>query len=396
LTAAFGVNAQDTACHENHYILPYAGRAWLPTGDLNVPRSYHSATLLPDGRVLVAGGLGPNPIGGPNAILDSAELYDPATSTWSVTGQLNIARVDFTATLLPSGKVLVAGGVISEPEPPDFFAATSTAELYDPATGLWSPTGSMTTTRSDHSATLLQNGKVLVAGGGPDSDTFGSGSSELYDPATGAWSATGSLNIARASHTATLLQDGRVLVAGGTEDDFDSALPSAELYDPICGTWSTAADLKANVLHTATLLPEGKVLIAGGYSHWDGLASFNSSQTFDPAIGQWSVAGNLNTAREGHTATLLPDGEVLVAGGYDWNWSSRSTVDGAELYDATSGTWTAAGNLGTARLAHTATLLPNGTVLVAGGSFITPGYRLSTSITLGSAELYGPAIGACQ
>jgi N-acetylneuraminic acid mutarotase len=383
LTATFGVDAQDTACHENHYILPYAGRVWLPTGDLNVPRSSHTATLLPDGRVLVAGGRNAN------AILGSAELYDPATGTWSITGGLNIARVDFTATLLPSGKVLVAGG-ISSTAPPD-SAPTSTAELYDPATGLWSPTGSMTAIRSGHSATLLENGNVLIAGGT---------TAELYDPTTGTWSATGSFDVLRYWHTATLLQDGGVLIAGGNGGNSGTTLVNAEVYDPVSETWSTAADLEAASLHTATLLADGKVLIAGGFQDEtiESSISLNSALTLDPATGQLSDTGNLSAARAGHTATLLPDGEVLVAGGYDWN--SHLTVEGTELYDATSATWTATGNLSSARISHTATLLLNGTVLVAGGYFITPitpTYpRLSTSITLGSAELYGPGISGCQ
>src|SRR6059058_666188 len=173
---------------------------WEYTGSLKTARFHHTATLLPDGRVLVVGGeQGHTP-------LASAELYDPATGTWSATGSLNTARDSHTATLLPSGKVLVAGG-----RETDLYSAS--AELYNPATGTWSPAGSFDTGRVFHTATLLHNGKVLVAAGrGRDSGFIELASAELYDPATGTWSATGSLSTARYDHTATLLPNGMVVV----------------------------------------------------------------------------------------------------------------------------------------------------------------------------------------
>src|SRR6266550_2999128 len=167
------------------------------TGSLNIARESHTATLLPNGKVLVAGGR----TGA--GVLSSAELYDPASGTWSATGSLNTARRFHTATLLPNGKVLVAGGAILPSE-----------ELYDPASGAWSPTGSLITGRCRHTATLLPNGKVLVAGGQGTGGVILS-SAEVYDPASGTWSATGSLNTARWFHTATLLPNGKMLVAGG-------------------------------------------------------------------------------------------------------------------------------------------------------------------------------------
>jgi hypothetical protein len=282
---------------------------------------------------------------------------------------------------------LVAGGDTT-PAPPN-FGRTDTAELYDPGTGTWSATGNLNGIRSGHTATLLQNGKVLVAGGF-SAGTLGS--AELYDQAAGTWSPTGSLKVARYWHTATLLQDGRVLVAGGSNDgDLDYTLSDAELYDPVTGTWSTTGNLNRSVvLHTATLLQTGKVLVVGGYmprfhQGFSQPISLSSAELYDPAAGTWSNTGNLNASRDSHTATLLPDGEVLVAGGYDWN--SRLDLNSAERYDANNGMWTNTGNLNTTRNGHTATLLPSGKVLAAGGNVVGPTY---TNTALNSAELYDP------
>ena len=172
--------------------------SWVNNNSLNTARSFHTATLLPNGQVLVAGGEGTN-----GGFLDYAELYDPATGKWTATALMNQVRFASTATLLPNGQVLVAAGALR----------LSSAELYDPATGTWTPTGSLTTARLYHTATLLPNGQVLVAGGSTAPCPLSS--AELYDPATGTWTATGSMTTARESHTATLLPNGQVLVAGG-------------------------------------------------------------------------------------------------------------------------------------------------------------------------------------
>ncbi len=189
------------------------------------------------------------------------------------------------------------------------------------------------------------------------------------------WAATGSLNTARVRHTASLLPNGMVLVAGGFNLS-SGGLASAELYDPTTGTWSATGSLATvRYHHTASLLPNGMVLVAGGVdSSW----FFNSAELYDPASGTWTATGSLNTGRYLHTATLLPNGMVLVAGGLD---GSGWRLNSAELYDPASGTWTATGSLNTARWGHKATLLPNGIVLVAGGS--GPGFSI-----LNSAELY--------
>ena len=200
---------------------------------------------------------------------------------------------------------------------------------------IWRYTGSLNTARVAHTATLLQNGKVLVAGGQDEHGEY-LASAELYDPASGTWSTTGSLTTVRGLHKATLLQNGMVLVVGGF-DGFN-VLASAELYDPASGTWSTTGSLNtARYLHTVTLLQNGKVLVAGGLN--EHVVVVASAELYDPASGTWSTTGSLNTARGNHTATLLQNGNVLVAGGGDEN----GPVAGAELYNPGSGQWAFAG-----------------------------------------------------
>ncbi|MEJ8815899.1 kelch repeat-containing protein [Variovorax ureilyticus] len=278
-----------------------SANSWTRTGNLARSRQAHSATLLPDGRVLVAGGFG---TGGGNA-LSSAELYDPIRGSWSQTGSLGQQRDSQTATLLRDGRVLVAGGEGQGGS----LGALSSAELYDPVTGTWSLTGSLGQPRKQHTATLLPDGKVLVAGG----EDVGGGalaSAELYDPATSTWSPTGSMSQARNAYAAAQLTDGRVLAVGGF--DGSHALATSELYDPASGTWSMTGRLRqARDFHTATLLASGRVLVAGGT---DGSDLF-VTELYDLATGSWSQVGGLEQLREQHTATLLSQGGVLAAGG---------------------------------------------------------------------------------
>ena len=334
--------------------------------------SAHAATLLSDGKVLVTE-------------RGSAELYDPASRTWTSTGNLNVARDSYTATLLANGKVLVAGGAGGAVGSNDF----NSAELYDPATGTWTLTGSMKDARRSHTATLLPDGKVLVAGGFFDipNSILQSGSplssAELYDPASGTWTTTGQLTEARYDHTATLLPDGKVLIAGGRggPSRYGPSIASAEVYNPANGTWTAIGSLNtARRFHTATLLSAGKVLVAGGVdSHERYLAS---AELYDPQIGTWTSTANLGTVRVFHTATRLSTGKVLVVGGF--NGSGRN-VASAELFDPSTGNWAPTGSLITARSSHTATLLNDGTVLVAGGFY----YDGNSNTLLSSAELYG-------
>jgi len=280
-------------------------------------------------RVLVAGG-----ISNDASALSSAELYDPATNSWSAAGSLDTARYTHTATLLPNGKVLVAGGWDSGIKGSTLAKALASAELYDPATNSWSSADNLATARYVHSATLLSNGKVLVAGGWggnaladaiPNAPipTNALASAELYDPVANTWSKAGNLASARYNHTATLLPSGKVLLVGGRGD----CPTCTELYDPNSNSWSKAKDLPgARYNHTATLLPNGKVLVAGGT---DGPA-LASAELYDPSTDSWSAASNINVARGLHTATRLLNGAVLVVGG--WGKSALTAVASSELF----------------------------------------------------------------
>jgi len=323
------------------------------TGALNNAREAHTATLLPSGKVLVTGGTDI-----PGYTISSSELYDPAKENWSFTGSLNYARKGHTATLLPNGKVLVAGGfnndLSGQPQ-----GQLSTCELYDPATETWSVTGALADGRDGHTATLLSNGKVLVTGG---YDTIGMplSSSELYDPVLGTWSSTGALVNARYFHTAILIPNGMVLVAGGTATyGSNLELSSSELYDPLTESWSpTGALATARHSYLAALLPNGKVLAAGGYDATG--TAMADCELYDPAAGTWSPTGAMSVPRFLGTATmLLSGGNVLVSGGFG--------ISSNEMYDPTTETWTATASLINAREYHTATFLPNGKVLITGG-----------------------------
>jgi hypothetical protein len=326
--------------------------------DMSIARASHTATLLPSGQVLLVGGSN-------GGFLGTAEVYDPATDTFTpTTGSLATAREFHTATLLQNGTVLIVGGNSN-------FAATAAAEIYNPADeSFTATTGSLLAARQDHTATLLPSGQVLIVGGRNQANILTS--AELYDPGTGLFTATTHApQVARTTHTATLLGNGKVLIAGGF---LTANLLSAELYDPTAGTFTLTGSMAApRAYHTDTLLPSGKVLMVGG-------ATAASIELYDPVAGTFANAGSLVTARvHYHTAALLPTGKVLIAGGVGVG-SPGSLLSEAELYDPVSGSCTATGPMTMGRENHTATVLPsNGKTLVAGG--VGLGY-------LASAELY--------
>jgi uncharacterized delta-60 repeat protein len=346
-------------------------QGWHPTGSLQLPRAGHTATRLLDGRVLVVGGLGVQ-------AARTAELYDPATGQWTRTADPNRARVNHTATLLANGKVLVAGSSVFS----SGNAVAASAELFDPASGTWTMTGNPKSPLAGHTATLLPNGKVLVAGGAysPWLESaialVKASPTQLYDPATGTWALTGNLPQGRIGHQATLLANGRVLVAGGTTVSLLPILQHrSDVYDPATGVWKRSGDMGvARAAHTATLLADGRVLAAGGTG---ASGSLGSAERFDPATGTWTAAAAM-PPRALHAAARLGSGKVLLAAGL----GSFGPVRTAVLFDPAPGTWSDAGNLANARILHTLTVLADGGVLVVGG---TDGVAF-----LGSAERYSP------
>lgn len=298
--------------------------AWNPADSMSTSRSAHTSTLLANGKVLIAGGGGASgfafaPQPGSAGAYRSAELYDSANGQYGAAGSMHEARIFATATLLPNGKVLVAGGA-SGPVFGDDVSVLSSAELYDPATNEWTATGSMQEARAFATATLLANGKVLV-GGGTNLATSAMSSAELYDPFTGRWRATGAMRQALYAAAATLLPNGDVLAVGGLGFDGarnEIALPSAELYDPSTGNWVFTGSMhEGRSFATALPLPNGKVLAAGGLG-FDGArkrVALSSAELYDPVTKRWTDTGSLVTRRFFSAANLLPNGKALLCGG---------------------------------------------------------------------------------
>jgi hypothetical protein len=327
---------------------PTRGRVTRITS-MAAARSGHTSTLLPSGDVLIAGGMNGN-----GNYSDAVELFRPATNTFTPAPGMDAKRVGHTATLLPNGKVLIAGGFNG-----DYL---SSAIVFDPATGNFTPTGRMTAPRSEHVAVLLGSGKVLVAGGVGTGYTF-LASAELYDPATGEFAPTGSMTTPRESHTATLLENGRVLVAGGHKDRRAAmtVFASAELYDPATGTFAATGSMTTvRHKHGAALLADGNVLIVGGSDKRDWHGRYNTAEIYDSARGVFRPARAMKGARFklANAVVTLANGKVIVAGG------SRDV----ELYDPTTDAYERVdGHFDTARFFSAATLLRDGRILITGG-----------------------------
>lgn len=310
------------------------------------PRSDQSATLLPDGTVLIAGGMRRN-----QSFYRSAEIFDPANNQFSHTGDMSIARVGHTALLLASGKVLILGGWVGRD-------VTDSVEQYDPVTHRFTVVGRMTTKRAHPSATLLGTGDVLIAGGGDSDGPGGVATAELYHSATQSFEVLPSMHEARVLHTATLLNDGRVLIAGGRGARVTA---DVEIYDPHTKKFVATGSLNvARYKHTAAGLPDGRVLIAGGSDERDWKGMTNSAEVYDPQTQKFTATSSLSEARFKlpDEAAVLSSGQVLIAGGGKH----------AELYDAKTGRFSlASGDVGDAWHYMSETRLRDGRVLLAGG-----------------------------
>lgn len=378
--------------------------AWQQDGNMETQRSGATATLLGDGTVLIAGGINNTPTEGygnrtsiPYTTLATADIYTEGGGITATHNTMSIARAGHTATLLNDGRVLITGGDLDKylTQQLQSFPSTNGADLYTPGSGGgFTPTGAMKYARCGSTATKLLDGTVLIVGG-----SSVTAPAEVYNPATGTFKTVGTTVTARFAHTATLLSNGMVLIAGGMDNIgcvytpsaslAQGTVSSAELYNPATGTFAATGSMNVvRAFHTATILPSGKVLIAGGTSNLnDGL---NSAELYDPVAGTFSYTGSLNTARGQHTAAVLNNGQILLAGGsnpmdLDNNSTIKKPLSSAELYNPATGIFTPTISLNTARSSPTAVALGDGTTLEIGGTTGT-----GTAPILASLETYVP------
>jgi|SRR5579872_3486471 len=367
---------------ETGFILPFflagigiaqPGGTFTPTGSMISPRFAHSATLLPNGKVLIAGGFATcSMFGYPNEVCvgtNRAELYDPVTGSFAATGSMAMSNPK-GGILLPDGRVLFAGNNVSEP--------LAHVELYDSSTGNFTMTGNSKTLGAVFSVISLNDGNVLFTGSVASSAPVAIGA-EIYDPASGAFvPVTNWPNSVGYAWALATLADGRVL------------LDTGGLYDPATGTFSNTdgQGLRSYLylIPPANLLLDGRVLFAGGSS--DG-GNVSQAELYDPATGTFAFTGSMSVARNGHSATLLPDGSVLVAGGQPSLKSADATC-GAEIYNPATGTFSATADMTTPRLEHAAVLLKSGQILITGGAPAVSQDRSLSAIS--SAEIFTPAL----
>jgi hypothetical protein len=338
---------------------PLRVEGWQPAANMSQARSSFAAVKLQDGTVLLIAGNGAS--GAPTA---TADLYNPATGVLAPVGNIPNKAAGHTATLLADGRVVVAGG------------GNSSTEIYSPASKTFSSAGGLGSNRSFHTATLLGNGLILIAGG---SDSAGktTNTSILYNPANGSYTNAANMSAARENHTATLLPDGRILLAGGRQGSGSSYLylASTEIYNPATNTFTSGPDLaQSRAYHTATLM-SGKVMLVGGSN---GTADRSTTEVYTPvsgAAGTIAAGGSLGTARRNHTATLLSDGRLLIAGGD----SGNTRLAGCESY--TGSAFSAAPSMLNPRSLHTAVLLNDGRMLASGGLSVS-------GVSVASMELF--------
>lgn len=367
--------------------LPAVGE-WTAVPDLVNIRGTTIAVVLKDGRVLAAGGgVGQIPVA-------AAEVFDPSSGVWQSTGTLNQARRGHQGVLLGDGRVLVVGG-IAEGE------LLASAEIFDPASGKWASVAPMNVPRLGNTLTLLQNGDVLATGGTSADTASGAGggqtirpdgTAEIYNVAANKWTRTdGAMSTPRFEHAATLLDDGRVLVTGGQGPPISgrsAALASTEIYDPAVGSFRNSNDMSdARFNHTAVKLPDRNVMVVGGAGGTNGDTSLSTAEVFDASTGGWTAAGALTGSRSGHVAVAFSDGRVLVAGGESLTRGNRRALATAEIFSLEKREWRSAGTMNCPRSEAAAALLGDGSVLVVAGDFAAPGQQPDPK---GCADRYRP------
>ena len=328
---------------------------------MSVPRSSHTATLLPDGRVLIAGS-------GPEDSQDQTEIYDPASGQFTPGPDMSVARRGQKAVALEDGRVLIISGFSG------LFETHDSVDIFDPTTDTISPAAPIATARSAFAVTRLADGRVLVTGGAVPARIA---SAEIYDPVTDSWASAGEMSVSRVTHTSTLLADGRVLIATSA-GLFPNLRAFAEIYDPATGDFTPTGNLNVpRHQHTATLILDGTVLIAGGSSEALGDNLVASVERYDPATGLWTELTAMLRERRFHSASLLADGRVLFVGGLPSEANTERYITSAATGGARSEE--VAGVVGATRNGHTVTTLPDGRVLLAGGD------------SDGTAELFTPS-----
>ena len=398
-----------------------------PTGALHIARMGAAAVVLPGGAPLILGGEDDQGNNGGNSE-PSGEIYNPTTGTFTVTGGLNALRVAYASAMLPDGRVLIAGGgnetaaldtaEVFDPKTRHFAptannleapcapcngvtltdgmvlivdgGSSSAADLFDPKTTSFSPTsGPMVASRPAATANLLGDGTVLIAGGLDASDNA-LDTAELYNPVTGTFSAAnGTMVSPRANHTATLLANGKLLLAGGsTTADTSHALATAEIYDPKTGMFTAAPNTMTSARDgaTANLLESGQVLITGGANAGGNLAT---AELFNPKTGNFTpTAGAMNSDRAWHSSVYLPDGRIMIAGGgINTPAAGAMTTATVDFYDPATGRFQAGAPMLSPREFFTITFLYSGKVLIPGGLIDTTTIGMAA---LETAELYTP------
>lgn len=376
-------NPKDNSFWESYFLIQlidYSTKEsrFTITGSMNVARTYHTASVLSSGKVLIAGGASTTLPSASDA-LNTAEIYDPTAKTFTLTGNMQSARVYHTATVLNDGKVLITGGANSTNDP------SNTAELFDPTTETFTlVSNNMNSNRKLHTATLLQNGNVLIAGGINSSASSISNTTEIYDSTAGTFTLTGNTNSVRKQHASTLLNSGKVLITGGS--DGSNGLNTAEIYDSTTGTFTLTGNMNSvRADHTTTLLQNGKVFIVGGSADSDKAEIYDSTtETFLATSSSMQYYEYASTVIDNPIAITLNSGLVLLAGGgFIQSGGVGNTFEYAIFYSSGTDEASSAGVMNYKRQIHTASLLQDGTVLIAGGN------DSPTTVT-NTAEIFDP------